>query len=172
MKAVTISAIAALALGSSVLLAGPASAETLTGDPCAAVDLHATVGSTIDYTYWSDCPFGGVRFDAGTPSVAFHPGGNNALVWHQAIEAPEGGKSCPDGWGASWGDWARGGKGGPTCVADIVWGTGPKLNSVLSVKINTPQDHVTLISGYAPYATGCAYGDAGYAQAGNCPPLT
>jgi hypothetical protein len=172
MKAVTISAIAALTLGSSVLLAGPASAETLTGDPCARVDVHATVGTTINYTYWSDCVYLGARLDTGSPTIAFNPGGNNALVWHQAVEAPADGKSCPDGWGASWGDWARGGKGGPTCVADIVWGTGPKLDAVLSVTINTPQDHVTLFSGPVPFATGCGYGDQGFPIEGNCPPLT
>lgn len=160
-RSVTVAAAVSLAASSMVWVAQSAHAESYDGVACQAVDVSATVGATIVYTLPDDCDLRFIEERGGTPTVADVPGGPGRLLWQQQVERVTSVDTCPDGWGPTWAQWARGGLGGPTCVRVLDWGAAPSTPRIVSVTINTPNDWVQLTSesdsgSFSQWATGCA----------------
>ena len=152
----------AAAIGASVMLATPAQAETITGNLCDPVDYQAPIGTTVNFGLSSQCDLDSYEVFFGTPSVSVTPVGGGKLVWHQAVEKAA--AACEAGWGESWQQWAKDGKGGAVCVKDVEWGSAPEVAGSVSVTLNTEDDYVRLTSsdGTEPDVLGCNASYAGY----------
>lgn len=139
-----------------------ASADSYDGFACQAIDSRTVNGSTIVFIIPSDCNLRVVERLDGAPTISdvFGESGSGRLLWQQQVERATSESSCPDGWGATWAHWAKGGSGGPTCVRVVDWGAVPITSRIVSVTINTDDDWVELdsVSGgrnFIQWATGC-----------------